>query len=227
MSEWNIIVWGFFKEEILKLFTLHWRQYKLTGDCKGKFNCHIKFGAAQVCVRQLNNGHCAFTMTESNSSWLSFFFSKSRSSAHISHRDQLFTHTHSLSSPALFGVIDPITLSLLLRHSLALSALHTAQLTLYPPQTLTEAESGPKLLPTFPRTTFCAAHELFIPTIQKKHSGNTWTLTLPSYITFCCTWVTPLHSSYFISGLTPIFPVFFFFKSTNKSLIFLLLNYSE
>lgn len=121
-----------------------------------------------------------------------------------------FLHTHSLSSPALFGVIDPITHSLLLRHSLALSALLTAQLILYAPQTLTEAESGPKLLPTFPRTTFCAAHELFIPTIQKKHSGNTWTLTLPSYITFCCTWVTPLHSSYFISGLTPIFLVFLF-----------------
>lgn len=169
-------------------------------------------------------------MTESNSSWLSFFFTKSRSSAHISHRDQLFTHARSLSSPALFGVIDPITHSLLLRHSLALSALLTAQLLLCAPQTLTEAESGPKLLPTFPRTTFCAAHELFIPTIQKKHSGNTWTLTLPSYITFCCTWVTPLHSSYFISGLTPIFLVFlflFFFKSTNKSLIFLLLSYSE
>lgn len=150
-------------------------------------------------------------MTESNSSWLSFFFSKSRSSAHISHRDQLFTHTHSLSSPALFGVIDPITHSPPPPQS---GALLTAQLILYAPQTLTEAESGPKRPPTFPRTTFCAAHELFIPTIQKKHSGNTWTLTLPSYITFCCTWVTPLHSSYFISGLTPIFlvfPFFFFF----------------
>lgn len=122
----------------------------------------------------------------------------------------LHTLTHSLSSPALFGVIDPITHSLPPPQS---GALLTAQLILYAPQTLTEAESGPKRLPTFPRTTFCAAHELFIPTIQKKHSGNTWTLTLPSYITFCCTWVTPLHSSYFISGLTPIFLVFlsFFF----------------
>lgn len=32
MTEWNIIVWGFLKEEILKLFTLHWRQYKLRGN---------------------------------------------------------------------------------------------------------------------------------------------------------------------------------------------------
>lgn len=159
-------------------------------------------------------------MTESNSSWLCFFFSKSRSSAHISHRDQLFTHTHSLTlKPRPLWRHRP-NHSLSSAGAVALSALLAAQLILYPPQTLSQAESGPKLLPTFPRTIFCAAHELFISTIQKKHSGNTWTLTLPTYITFCCTCATPLHSSYFISGFTPIFLVFLFLNQRTKVLFF-------
>lgn len=108
----------------------------------------VKYHWLQTLGTGLFNSEC-------HSSCLSFFFWKSHSNDHISHRDQLFTHacahtnalTHTRrrlwctrthahipcklwcthTGPSLSDLIIPI-ISLLLPHSLALSALLTAQL---------------------------------------------------------------------------------------------------